>query len=302
VNDALIFYPPHRRGLVIQILGILISLAVGVVSLWQASQAPIGLQFLLYLLPVLLALVLIPLIGYRAYALWRASYTLQRDGILINWGLREEIIPMDVIDWVSPSQQLDQKLPLPRLRWPGAVLGVRHLSDGSRVEYLSAQSSPTILISTAERIYVISPATPEEFVDAYHRFAELGSLTPLAGHSVYPANILRLVWASLPARIMLLSGLTASAILFVYVILNVPAREAISLGFNSTGTPSEKGPAVYLLLLPILNGIFYFSETLLGLYFFRSEEKKSLAYVLWGSALFTALLFLMAVYLLLEAN
>jgi hypothetical protein len=260
------------------------------------------MPFLLYLVPVFLALILVPLIGYRAYALWRASYTLQRDAILLKWGLREELIPMDTINWVSSSQELDQQLPLPRLRWPGAVLGVRQLPYGSQIEHLSAQSNPEILISTAERIYAISPVTPEGFILAYHRFAELGSLTPIAAHSLYPAYILRRVWASLPARYLLLSGLTASLFLLVFVILSVPSRPAISLGFNADGTPSEKGPSVYLLLLPILNGIFYLFETLLGLYFFRSEERKSLAYLLWGSGLFTTLLFIIAAYLLLEVN
>lgn len=280
----------------------MVSLSIGVVGLMLAAQAQIGLRFLLALVPVVIVLILIPLIAYRAYALWRASYTLQREGILLKWGLREEIIPMDVINWVNPSQELEQKLPLPILRWPGAVLGVRHLSDGSKIEYLSAQSRPVLLISTAEQIYAISPENPEEFVLAYQRFAEMGSLTPLAGKTVYPANILRLLWASLPARILVLGGLTASLLLFVYVILSVPSREAISLGYNPDGSPSAKGPAVYLLLLPILNGLVYIAETLLGLYFFRAEEKKSLAYILWVSGLFTSLLFIIAAYLLLEAN
>lgn len=302
MDDYLIFYPPHRRGLTAQILAILVSLAAAIFGLWKASGAEIGLPFLLYLVPVFLGLVLVPLIGYRAYALWRASYALQRDGILLKWGLREEIVPIDTINWVRSSLELEQKLPLPRFRWPGAVLGVRQLPDKKQIEYISAQSDPVILIAAGERIYAISPAEPQEFILAYQRFAELGSLAPLTARSVYPAYLLRRVWTSLPARYLLLSGLAISLLLFVFVILSVPSRPEISLGYNADGTPSEKGPSVYLLLLPVLNGIFYFSETLLGLYFFRSEGRKSLAYLLWGSGVFTALLFIIASYLLLEAN
>ena len=302
MNESLIFFPPHRLGLISQIIGILAAIAVGFLGLRQAAGAQIGVSFLLFLIPILIALVLVPLVSYRAYALWRASYTLQRDGILLKWGLREETISMDSINWVRASQELDTKLPLPRLRWPGAVLGVRRLPDGTPIEYLSAQSHQMILVSTTDKVYAISPANPEEFMLAYNRFAELGSLTPLPPHSAFPANLLRQVWLSSPARYLLLSGLLVSLILLILVSLSVPSRAAISLGFNSDGLPSEGSPSVYLLLLPVLNTLFYMAEWLFGLYFFRSDETRTLAYLLWGSGLFTAILFLIAAFFILGAG
>jgi hypothetical protein len=302
VNESLIFFPPHRLGLISQIIGILAAIAVGFLGLRQAAGAQIGVSFLLFLIPILIALVLVPLVSYRAYALWRASYTLQRDGILLKWGLREETISMASINWVRASQELDTKLPLPRLRWPGAVLGVRRLPDGTPIEYLSAQSRQMILVSTTDKVYAISPANPEEFMLAYNRFAELGSLTPLPPHSAFPANLLRQVWLSSPARYLLLSGLLVSLILLILVSLSVPSRAAISLGFNSDGMPSEGSPSVYLLLLPVLNTLFYMAEWLFGLYFFRSDETRTLAYLLWGSGLFTAILFLIAALFILGAG
>lgn len=302
MNESLIFYPPHRLGLIVQIAVILVSLVVGVLGMWRVAGAQIGLEFLLYLLQIFLTIVIILLFSYRTYALWRASYTLARDGIKLRWGLREEVIPMDVIQWVRSSQELESKLPLPIFRWPGAVLGVRRLPDGTEVEYIAAQASEQILISSSERIYGISPANPEEFVLAFNRFAELGSLAPLPAQSVYPANLLRRVWASRPARYLLLSGLIASLLLLVLVSLSVPSRSMISLGYNPDGTPSEQVPSVFLLLLPILNGFFYLAEAFFGLYFFRSSEKWTLAYLLWGSGLFTAILFIISVVLILGAS
>lgn len=107
------FYPPHWRGLVIHIIGILASFAIGILGVWQLTRAQIGLAFLLYLIPVFVALVLVPLFGYRAYALWRASYLIERDGILLRWGLREVSIPMDHINTVRPSEDMEVRLPLP---------------------------------------------------------------------------------------------------------------------------------------------------------------------------------------------
>ena len=142
-------------GLVFQIIAILVLLALGILGLWQAAQSAIGIYFLLYLIPILLALIFIPLIAYRTYALWRASYLLERDGIYLRWGLREEIIPMDAVTWVRPSQELDISIPRPWFRWPGAVLGVQKLPDGTQIEFLSAKASQLILIAADDKLYAM---------------------------------------------------------------------------------------------------------------------------------------------------
>jgi hypothetical protein len=281
---------------------ILVLLALGVLGLWQAAQAPIGLSFLLFLIPILLALIFIPLIAYRTYALWRASYLLERDGIYLRWGLREEIIPMDAVIWVKPSQELEISIPRPWLRWPGAVLGVRKLPEGKPLEYLAASTTHLILIATDESLYAISPANDAEFMLAYQRFAELGSLTPLAPFSGYPANLLRRVWASPFARYLLLIGFLVAIILLVYVSLNVPSNQTISLGFEPDGTPSGPVPSVFLLILPLLNGIYFLINVLAGLYIYRSQDRWILAYLLWGSGLLSGLLFFVAAVLLLNAS
>ena len=281
---------------------ILVLLAMGVLGLWQAAQAPIGLGFLLFLIPILLALIFVPLIAYRTYALWRASYLLERDGIYLRWGLREEIIPMDAVIWVKPSQDLEISIPRPWLRWPGAVLGVRKLPEGKPLEYLAASTTHLILIATDESLYAISPANDAEFMLAYQRFAELGSLTPLTPFSGYPANLLRRVWASPFARYLLLIGFLVAILLLVFVSLNVPSNQTISLGFEPDGTPSSPAPSVFLLLLPLLNGIYFLINVFAGLYIYRSQDRWILAYLLWGSGLLTGLLFFVAAVLILNAS
>ena len=137
---------------------------------------------------------------------------------------------------------------------------------------------------------------------AYQRFAELGSLAPLTAHSVYPANLLRQVWAASTARYLLLAGFIIAILLLVLVTLSVPSNLTISLGFNPDGTPSDPAPSVYLLLLPLLNGIFFFANALFGLYLFRAADRQTLAYLLWGSGLFTGLLFVTAAVLILRVS
>ena len=295
MSATTLFYPSHRFGLIFHAIAILALVVGGAWSLWQATQAEVGPTFLLYLLPTLLALAIVPVLAYRAYALWRASYSLERDGIRLRWGLREEVIPMDVVGWVRPASEVGFSLPLPRVRWPGAVLGVRRLPDGGQVEYLAAQTGQLILIAAFGRVFAISPAAPDEFLRTYHRLSELGSLTPLPARSLHPAFLLARVWASKPARYLLLGGLILSLGLLVMVSLLVPSRPAISLGFNPDGTPTDLVPSVRMLLLPFLNSFFYLADLLAGLFFYRREGGQALAFLLWGSGVLTATFFLGAV-------
>lgn len=274
----------------------------GAWGLYKATRAEVGPTFLLFLLLTLLAFSLVPVLAYRAYALWKASYTLERDGIRLRWGLREEVIPMDVVRWVRPADEIGFSLPFPRVRWPGAVLGVRRLPDGSQVEFLAAQTRPLVLIAAFGRVFAISPADPDQFLRTYQRLSELGSLTPLPSGSLYPAFLLARVWANKPARNLLLVGLILSLILLVVVSLLVPSRPVISLGFNPDGTPTAPVPSIRMLLLPFLNTFFYLADLLGGLFFYRREGGQDLAFLLWGSGVLTALFFLGALIFILGAG
>jgi hypothetical protein len=244
----------------------------------------------------------VPILGYRAYALWRAAYLVEMGGLKLRWGLREEDIPMDAILWVRSGDELESSLPLPVLRLPGAVLGPRRTADGILVEYLAARPKGLVLIGTQGRVFAVSPADPGRFIQTYRRMAEYLPSGSFPARSAYPSFLIGRVWAERPARILLSSGLILAAILLVLVSLSIPARQTVSLGFDSDGTPTAGVPAVQLLLLPLLNGFFYLAEVLLGLFFFRRESGSDLAYLLWGSSILTGVLFLSALYFILNAG
>lgn len=282
--------------------GIFILSLTSILGLWQASLASIGPLFLFYLAPGLVALGMIPFLAYRLYALQNASYTVERDGIRLRWGLRLEDIPMTEIEWVYPAAELTMHPPLPRLYWPGAILGMRHIPGGGEIEYLAAQAENLLIIATSKRYYAISPMDAEGFLLSFQRFTEMGSLTPLAGRSVYPTIVFSQIWASPPARILLLAGAGLSLILLVSVSLVIPGREQIRLGFQPDGQPGDYAPAVRLFLLPVVNTFFFTADLVLGTFLFRRTEKRAFAYILWGSGALAPLLFLLAVMFLLRSG
>jgi hypothetical protein len=264
---------------------------------------------MLYLIPALLAIVLTPVFLYRLQALNKASYRMERDGIRLKWGLRIEDIPMDQVLVLQMSDHYKAKLPLPWHAWPGAVLGKRLLEDKTPIEFLSASRTQMVLICTPTQIYAISPAKPAEFLQAFTRLAEMGSLESIPPLSQRPSFLLKRLWDDAPARALVLAGLLFSLLLFVGVALVIPTRTLVQLRPDPSNGMSFV-PSIMLLLLPVLNSSFFAVNFLAGLFFFRQIEWKTpgtnvmraLSYVLFGSGFATPLLFIVAFIHILGRN
>jgi hypothetical protein len=260
----------------------------------------VGLTFLLYLSPFLIALPLVPYLIYRLNNLENASYTLERDSLRLRWGLRLEAIPMINVQWIRPSSDLQQSIRLPALRWPGAVLGTRRLPGGTTViEFMAAQSRDLLVIATSSRFFAISPANADEFLQAYQHFTELGSLLPPAPQSVRPTILVTRLWQNRPARYLILIGGLLTLGVLIWVSLAIPELEQINLGFTPSGTPRPPIPSIRLMLLPILNGFAYLVNLFWGLAFFRRPKTQPLAYLLWVTSIVVSIFFLVAVYFIL---
>ena len=312
MNESSTFFPPRQPGFVFHGAVILVLLVASAWGLFQAIETDVGLFFLLYMLPALISLGLVPLLAYRVIALRNAHYVLQRDGIHLVWGLRIEDIPMNKIDWARPYQELSPRQPRHLLHWPGAIIGTRRRAGGEKIEYLAASARRLIVIHTPDRITVISPADPAAFLQALQSYLEMGSLTPLPARSVYPSFFMARVWRAQPARYLLLAGLLLNLASLSWVLLAIPSRTEVTLGF---GLGREPVPAVQLLLLPIISGFFFLLDTSLGLYLFRRAEGRAaqvmtstsaehfpglvLSYLLWGSGVLLAVLFLVVLLFIL---
>ncbi len=299
MKEEFVFYPPVRWGLIVHAAGALALAGAGGYGLWQAFHAIIGPNFIVYLILSLLALGLAVWLVYRAYALQGAFYVLERDGLRLHWGLRLEDIPMNTVIWARMADDLETRLPLPWQRIPGSILGSRTLPGIGTVEFLASSWRGIVLVATSERIYAISPQNPQAFLNAFQRFMELGSLSPLPARSVFPTILITRVWQARLARYTILLGLSISLVLFIGASLAIPGRDQISLGFTPALETRDQIPAVRLMLLPVLNGFFFLADLLLGLFFFRQDERQSLAYLLWGGGTLTALLFLLGMVLVL---
>ncbi len=306
------FAPMRRNGLIFQIgLSLILLLGSGY-SLFQAVLAKIGGPFLIYLVLTVLLFIPIPVLAYRAYSLAGSGYILERDGLRLRWGLRSEDIPLTEIEWmrlardlpslyVSQGRAKPKAIPLPIIRWPGALVGTRTVEGLGPVEYIASEEKGLVLVATPQRIYAISPSQPDAFLHAFNRITELGSLTPLPSRSVYPTFLLSRMWADLPARALVSAGFFLGLALLIWVSLIIPTRESIPIGFTPGGLPGDPGPVERLLLLPVLDGLGYLVSLLGGLYFYRRSDQRLIAYFVWAGNVLQALYLLAAILFMTRA-
>src|SRR5512143_1786024 len=289
-----LFAPYKRRGLVLHgllLTGLLAASAWAFISL---SRQTLGLNFVIYLLIGIVAFAPVPLLAYRAYALFRAKYVLNRDSLELRWGLRDESIPLMDIEWVRPMSDLAHPLDVPASMLPGAVLGLRRHRDLGIVEFIASEKNDLLLVATARRVYAISPADPAEFTQTFARAVELGSLSTAQPKSVYPSFVLTQAWQSGLVRYLWLATLFLNIGLIVWTSILIPSLSQVTFAVG----PSQAGgvvPAAQLVILPLLSAFLTSLGWAAGLYYYRWEEQRVLATAIWASSTLTSLLFLIAV-------
>ncbi len=292
-------FPPAKQfGLILH--GLLISVLTGI-SVWALSnltRAQVGPEFVSSLLTAILAFAPVPLLGYRAFALFKADYYIDRDSLAILWGLRIEDIPLTDIEWVRPASDLTHPLSLPPLRLPGAVLGTRRHPDLGAVEFIASNARNLILVATSKHVFAISPKDAAALVRTFARATELGSLIPTEAKSVYPSFVITQAWESPIARFLWMTGLLLNLGLVAWVGILIPSLSQVAFGFNSAGAPTAIVPSVQLIMLPLMSGLLFVTGFLLGLYLYRWDKERPLAFIVWITSALSAVLFLMAVLFL----
>ena len=301
----------RQNGAIFMGVGIGALLCAAGYYLYQGLHAEEGSRIILFLGLFVLLFAPTPLFIYRLYSLLGASYRLERDGLRLHWGLRTEDIPLVDVEWIRPAGDYTAlvalpgkpgtaRLPLPWLRWPGALRGTREVEGLGKIEYFASETGHLLLIGTARSIYAISPSDPVGFVKAFNRFAEMGSLSPIPPRSVYPTVVVSRLWSNPAARGLLLAGLLLSGVLLVWVILAIPTRPQIQLGYVIPGVTTEPSPSERLLLLPVLDVFAFLGDLLLGLFFYRRQASRVIAYLLWGAGAVSPLVFLVGVLYILR--
>lgn len=288
------FPPPKRRGLIVHGIVVLALAALAAAGFVILTRVEVGPTFLVSLLVALAAFIPIPFFAYRAYALFQADYHLDRDSLALKWGLRIEDIPLTDIEFIRSADDLVVPLKLPALPLPGGLIGMRRHPDLGAVEFLAADAKKLLLVATAKRVFVISPDNPAALAQTFARAVEMGSLTPVESKSVYPSFVITQAWSSNLARYLWLTALFLNIGLFVWTSLVIPSIPRVAFAPQPAGGAFETAPSSQLIILPVASLLLSTIGWVAGLYFYRWERERPLAFVVWGSSMVMSLFFLIA--------
>ncbi|MBP6176959.1 MAG: hypothetical protein KA473_00635 [Anaerolineales bacterium] len=289
------FPPPKRRGMIVHGVLILVLAVIAIAGFISLSRTTVGPSFLISLLVTFIAFIPLPFLAYRTYSLLRADYHMDRDSLAIYWGLRVEDIPLTDIEWIRPAEDLTRPLSLPALPLPGSLLGLRRHPDLGVVEFLASDVKKLLLVATAKRVFVISPENPSALAQTFARATELGSLAPAEAKSVYPSFVVSQAWESGAARYLWLTTLFLNLGLFIWASLIIPSTARIALGPQFAGSELATVPSSQLIIFPVASLLLAVTGWIAGLYYYRWEKERVLAFIIWGSSMLMSLLFLLAV-------
>lgn len=225
------------------------------------------------------------LLLYWSFATFRLRYFLDRNGLLVRWGLARQRVPLAQIEAVVPGQDLHGPVRHFRgLVMPGLRSGEGELAGIGAARFLtSASLAESLAIRTASRAYVISPRDRESFVDAWQVRVPLGPTQSWpedwqwTGPGKLPLWSDRVTW-----------GLAGGAlVLFIYLLGFVFYRyeslpQSLPVHFNALGQADRIANKDFLLNLTAVGGLLLLFNLTLGAYLHQRERLG--AYFLWAVA------------------
>lgn len=302
------FTPRRTLGFALGLLLLAALVAAISLSIAQLGQGLISPISLIWIGLLLLALPLALLVINRLYGLVTARYRVDRDGLYVQWGMSYEQIPLDLISEVGPLREVDgasgDKAAEPRrpkfgFWWPGCMVG---RSKGGVLDFFSTTKPLMVIRMTTGRALAISPPDTEAFQGAIFSATRMGSLEAIPERSVRADFLVTRVWSDRLARGLILVGLIIPLLLLGTLVIMAPSLpELVPFGFGPAGQPTPFAPPGRLLLLPMIAGLVWIADLVLGAWFFGNDSDHPVAYALWGAAIVAGALLAGATWQLLSA-
>lgn len=298
MKETQVYFPPKIPGLILHGFLILALLGGSGVLIYLAFSLSTSWSLILFLFGAILFLAIFPIVAYRAYALLHATYSVERDGLRVRWGLRSEDIPLTEVIWVRSATDLETPLRLPVFSMPGAVLGNSEHEDLGQLEFIASSVQNLVIVSSVNKTLVLSPEDPDEFVYKFQRVIEMGSLYPIPPHTAIPAAFIQQIFKDRLSRRLILSLLGMTILLIIITSLLIPMRPTVSLGYDLYGGLLPQVSSNRLLLLPVIATVFTFFDIIAGAFLFRRPDGRMVSYFVWSAGILMSLIMVLGVALL----
>jgi len=255
-----------------------------------AASRPIGLGTFIVGIAVTFGLVLAGLIAYWVYGLAGASYKLDRNALIINWGTSKQVIPTGQIKRVLTGDEIEGRLRFYGGRWPGHWVGYGELAEeGATLFYATQPLEEQIFVVTPGLAYAISPTEREAFLESLQQRLQMGPTQAMEQTSMRPSVIDWAIWQDALGLVLLGVATLAFVLLLGVLTARFPRLPMlIPLRFRPSGSPDRLGPRSEIFLLPLISFLALVINGLLGGISYRRDRVAS--YMLWASAILMQIL------------
>jgi hypothetical protein len=286
------FRPKRLLGMLLGTAGLAGLLTASGLGLARLGQGLISPGSLIWIVALLIALPLVLLVGYRLFGLASASYRIDRDGLYVKWGLVYEQLPIASIVSIQPAGEFGgPQRPAFGFWWPGCLVGRGRTDQDQELEFFAGSGERVIVSARGGRSLALSPPDGAAFQSAFLSATRMGALESIPERSDRPDFLLTRIWKDRVARGLILAGLALPLLGLTVLVLKAPGLpERVPFGFGPGGEPGPLAPPGRLLLLPMIAGLVWLFDLVLGSWFYRSSSERPLSYGLWGASVVSAAL------------
>lgn len=220
---------------------------------------------------------------YWTVVAFRLQYQLNRNGLAIQWGPSQYLVPFEQIKAIIPGHDCSAQPTFKGINLAGLRVGRGDLAEYGVLKFhTTAPFADSLLVVTADQSYIISPDRPADFIKAWQRRQSVGTTQQwqagLDAH--WPLNLP--LFTDRLAQLFFGLSLLICLALFGYLTLiyaDLPA--SLPIRFDALGQPDRIAAKSTLAIFPAVGVVVLGLNTLLGIFIYTKE--KIAAHLLWGS-------------------
>ena len=290
--ELVAFRPPRALGVIVG--GALAAWAfiLAVLCLSLALNANVELRsFLAYLVSAVLALLGVAFANWT-YALSTLTYSVGRDSLLIRWGFRRVIVPIDTIQRMIPGRTLDETK-IDGLNWWGCHVGHADVKRVGYTLFYSTHSSPDelLFVVTTDESYALTVLDQAAFAEEIQGRAALGTCDHQIQRSAATGIAAIPFWRDRVAGVAAATGAVCCVLVAGFVYWQYPdLPKVIQLSFPALGGVVRVGDKSELLHIAYLGVGILAVNTVIGIAVHAWERAAGLWLFASGGALQLVLL------------
>lgn len=280
------YQPPRALGLLTGSILAAWALGIAVVLMTFAWGRDFDMYTAASYLAAAIAVAIAGLFAYWTYALSTLWYALDRNGLVIHWGLLSQVIPLGAIERLVPGTSVGVDR-VGGISWLGYHVGRAHIERIGEVLFYSTHQAPdqVLYVMTSERSYAISVEDPAAFAREIQVRQDLGATSETTHHVEREMPGIQGFWADRTGILLALGAIALGALVWLIVGWRYGSLpETFELYFP----PSSASPLVELvgrsaiLEIPRTASLLLAVNMLLGVLLYTWE--RAAAYALFLAA------------------